>query len=1036
MINFFIDRPVFAIVIAIFIMLIGGLAITTLPVQRYPDVAPPAVEIRANYPGASAETVSNTVTQVIEQQMTGVDNFLYMSSTSDSSGTATLKMTFEAGTDPDIAQVQVQNKLKLAEPLLPEAVQRQGISVTKSSAGFLIVMAFVSSDGKFNKDDLADMIASLIKEPLGRIQGVGTVTIFGSGYAMRIWLNPQALFQYSLTVGDVVAAIREQNVEVTAGELGGLPAVEGQQLNANIKAQSLLQTPEQFGAILLKTNPDGSQVRLRDVSRIKLAGESANIITFFDNAPAAGLAISLAPGANALETSKLIKERIAELQPFFPKGVEVHYPYETAPFIQVSIEEVANTLFEAVVLVVLVMLVFLQSWRATLIPTIAVPVVLLGTFAVMGAAGFSINMLTMFGMVLAIGLLVDDAIVVVENVERVMHENHLTPIIATRVSMAQISGALMGIGVVLSAVFIPMAFFPGSTGVIYRQFSLTIVCAMVLSVIVALILSPTLCARLLKPQQNEGGFKRLFGWFNRGLDQATHGYVAAVRHICHHVIIYMLVFLMITAGVAMLFTRLPSAFLPEEDQGILMVLFQLPTGSTQQRALKTLNKVDQYFLEQESVAGIFSVAGFSFTGRAQNVGMAFVDLKPWHEREDESESVDALIQRANRALGGIILDGFTFTFNMPAIPALGNATGFDLQLQDRGGMGHEALLQAQNQFLKLASESPKMMRVRSNGLADTPQYQLVIDREKARVLGVSLGALNQLLAVSWGSSYVNDFLHQGRVKRVYVQGDAPFRMLPSDLEHWYLRNNQGGMVQLSELIEGEWIYASPRLERYNGIPSREILGEPAPGYSSGEAMNEVERLIEQLPEGIGFSWTGLSYQERQSGAQAPMLYAISIVVVLLALAALYESWTIPFSIVLAIPLGLLGAVLAAMVRGLNNDVFFQVGILTTVGLTAKNAILVVEFAKELEAQGRGLMDATLEAARIRLRPILMTSLAFTMGVVPLAFSSGAGAASRIAIGTAVLGGMLSATFLAIFFIPLFYIFVRKITGGEKQREAE
>ena len=1036
MINFFIDRPVFAIVIAIFIMLVGGLAITTLPVQRYPDVAPPAVEIRANYPGASAETVSNTVTQVIEQQMTGVDNFLYMSSTSDSSGTATLKMTFEAGTDPDIAQVQVQNKLKLAEPLLPEAVQRQGISVTKSSAGFLIVMAFVSSDGKFNKDDLADMIASIIKEPLGRIQGVGTVTIFGSGYAMRIWLNPQALFQYSLTVGDVVAAIREQNVEVTAGELGGLPAVEGQQLNANIKAQSLLQTPEQFGAILLKTNPDGSQVRLRDVSRIKLAGESANIITFFDNAPAAGLAISLAPGANALETSKLIKERIAELQPFFPKGVEVHYPYETAPFIQVSIEEVANTLFEAVVLVVLVMLVFLQSWRATLIPTIAVPVVLLGTFAVMGAAGFSINMLTMFGMVLAIGLLVDDAIVVVENVERVMHENHLTPIIATRVSMAQISGALVGIGVVLSAVFIPMAFFPGSTGVIYRQFSLTIVCAMVLSVIVALILSPTLCARLLKPQQNEGGFKRLFGWFNRGLDQATHGYVAAVRHICHHVIIYMLVFLMITAGVAMLFTRLPSAFLPEEDQGILMVLFQLPTGSTQQRALKTLNKVDQYFLEQESVAGIFSVAGFSFTGRAQNVGMAFVDLKPWHEREDESESVDALIQRANRALGGIILDGFTFTFNMPAIPELGNATGFDLQLQDRGGMGHEALLQAQNQFLKLASESPKMMRVRSNGLVDTPQYQLVIDREKARVLGVSLGALNQLLAVSWGSSYVNDFLHQGRVKRVYVQGDAPFRMLPSDLEHWYLRNNQGGMVQLSELIEGKWIYASPRLERYNGIPSREILGEPAPGYSSGEAMNEVERLIEQLPEGIGFSWTGLSYQERQSGAQAPMLYAISIVVVLLALAALYESWTIPFSIVLAIPLGLLGAVLAAMVRGLNNDVFFQVGILTTVGLTAKNAILVVEFAKELEAQGRGLMDATLEAARIRLRPILMTSLAFTMGVVPLAFSSGAGAASRIAIGTAVLGGMLSATFLAIFFIPLFYIFVRKITGGEKQREAE
>ncbi|MFA9460887.1 efflux RND transporter permease subunit [Thiohalorhabdus methylotrophus] len=1036
MVNFFINRPVFAWVLAIAVMLAGALAIQTLPVKRYPTVAPPAVSIQATYPGASADTVSNTVVQVIEQQMTGVDNLIYMSSTSSSSGSAQITLTFETGTDPDIAQVQVQNKLKQAEPLLPEAVQRQGVKVSQSNDSFLMVAAFISSDGRLAKQDLADFVASDIAEPIGRIQGVGNTQVFGSQYAMRIWLDATALANYNLTVGDVRSAIESQNTVVTAGELGGLPAVDGQQLNATVSAQGLMETPEDFRNILLKTRADGSRVRLADVARVELGGESVAIQSFFNGDPAAGLGINLASGANSLATAERIKERLHELSSYFPEGVEVRFPYSTAPFVETSIDQVVHTLIEAIGLVVLVMLLFLQSWRATLIPTLAIPVVLLGTFAVMAATGFSINMLTMFGMVLAIGLLVDDAIVVVENVERIMHEDDVGPLEATRRSMGQITGALVGIGVVLSAVFIPMAFFPGSTGAIYRQFSITIVTAMVLSVLVALILSPTLCAKLLKPQQGEGRIhQRLFGWFNRLLTLATRGYVASVGHIARHTVIYSLAFLVIVGTLAVLFARLPGAFLPDEDQGVVVAQFQLPQGATQQRTLDTIDKVERYFQDQEMVEGIFTVAGFSFTGRAQNVGIAFVNLKPWEERQGPGQSAGALIQRANRHLAGLIRDGRVFAFNLPPIPALGNATGFDLQLQDRGGVGHDALMAAQGQFLQKAAQSPALARVRPNGLSDNPRYRLDIDQEKARALGVPLPALNQLLSVAWGSGYVNDFLHEGRIKRVYMQGEASDRMLPDDFKEWYVRNADGGMVPLGELVRGDWTYGSPRLERYNGVPSRSIKGEPAPGHSTGEAMKAVGSIIAELPEGIGYSWTGLSYQERQSGNQAPLLYAISLIVVLLALAALYESWTIPFAVVLAVPLGVLGAVGAALLRGLPNDVFFQVGILTTLGLTAKNAILIVEFARDLENRGYALVAATLEAVRIRLRPILMTSLAFSMGVVPLALASGAGAGSQMAIGTAVLGGMISATFLAIFFIPLFYIVVRRLSGVPGRREA-
>jgi multidrug efflux pump len=1037
MVNFFIDRPIFAWVIAIVIMLAGGLAITTLPIESYPDVAPPAVQIRASYPGASAQTVDSTVTQVIEQKMIGLDGLLYMSSESNITGDAQITLTFEAGTDPDIAQVQVQNKLSAAEPLLPDEVTQQGVQVNKVSQTYLMVLAFASEDGRLGLADIADYVASHIQEPLGRINGVGDVLLFGAQHAMRIWLDPDRLAQYGLTVTDVNAAIRVQNAQVAGGQLGGLPAVPGQGMNATVLAQSRLQTPEQFANILLKVQPDGAQVRLRDVARIGIGSENYNFRNYYSGMPAAGMGITPAPGANALETARLIRERLAELEPTFPPGLVVRYAEDSTPFVSTAITEVAITLLEAVGLVFLVMLLFLQNLRATLIPTLAVPVVLLGTFGIIAAAGFSINTLTMFSLVLAIGLLVDDAIVVVENVERVMHEENLDPRSATRKSMRQITGALVGIGIVLSAVFIPMAFFPGTTGAIYRQFSLTIAAAMGLSVLVALVFTPSLCATLLKPKPHGPPRRGPLGAFQRGLEKTTNGYVGIVGHMARRLPRFLFVYVAIVGVLAVLFLRLPGGFLPDEDQGTLYASVLLPPGATTERTDHVMKQVGEYFYETEkdTVFGAMNVYGFSFGGRGQNVGLVFVNLKDWGERTHPDQSAHALATRASMAFARMVKDGMAFAFAPPAVRALGRSAGFDLQLQDRAGLGHDALIGARNQLLGMAAQSPVLANVRPNGLEDTPQYRLDIDQPKARALGLSLSDINQTLGTAWGSSYVNDFIEDGRTKKVFVQGDAPFRMLPQDLDRWHVRNTSGDMVPFSAFSSAEWTRGSPRLERFNGVPSVNILGEPARGHSSGEAMNEIERMASQLPPGIGYAWSGLSYQQKQAGSQAPALYAISAIVVFLALAALYESWSVPFAVMLVVPLGLLGAVLAALLRGLNNDVFFQVGLLTTMGLTAKNAILIVEFAHNLHIhQGKPLLDAVLEAARIRLRPILMTSRAFMLGVSPLAIATGAGSASRIAIGTGVLGGMAAALLLATFFIPMFYVLVRRLVGRAPTRK--
>lgn len=1036
MVDFFIDRPIFAWVIAIVIMLAGGICIQFLPVERYPSVVPPQIQIRTSYPGASAKVLSNTVTQVIEQQMTGLDDLMYMASNSDASGHVRITLTFARGTNPDIAQVQVQNKLQRAKPLLPQAVLQQGVQVVQSSQSFMMIMAVTSTNDNFTRADLSDFIATELQEPIGRVDGVGSTQLFGAPHAMRVWLNPHKLMQYQLTPGDVQAAIEVQNSQVTAGQLGALPSVQGQQLNATVIARTRLQTPEQFRNILLKVQPDGARVTLDDVARVELGADSYSILTFYNGDIAAGLGISPAPGANAVKTTRRVHDLVDRLRPYFPEGVHVSFPFETAPFVEVAIHAVYMTLLEAIALVFLVMLLFLQNWRATLIPTIAVPVVLLGTFGVMAVAGFSINMLTMFGLVLAIGLLVDDAIVVVENVERVMREQGVGPREATRRSMRQITGALIGIGVVLAAVFIPMAFFPGATGAIYRQFSLTIATAMGLSVLVALIFTPSLCATLLKPpdEEDRGVLRRWLGGFNRGLDRANVGYQSSIRHIARNLWAYGLIYLVIVAILAALFMRLPTAFLPKADQGVLLTMVTLPSGATYQRTLDTLEKVRDFYEQQEMVEGVFTIVGFGFAGRGQNIGLAFVNLKPWAQRDDETESVGALIQRTRGAFAGI-KDGQVFAFNIPSVPGLGNASGLDLELQDRGGVGYQQLAQARARLIKLANESPALTSVRANGQKGQAKYKIDINYQKAKMLGVTIPSISQMLSIAWGSSYVNDFTDKGRVKRVIIQADAPYRMLPGDFQEWYLRNNNGEMVPFAALADGHWEFGLPRLERYNGVPSMEILAEPAPGYSTGEAMAEMERLVGQLGPGIGYEWTGISYQQVQSGNQAPYLYAISIIVVFLALAALYESWAIPFAVMLVVPLGILGAVLAVWSRGLTNNVFFQVGILTTMGLAAKNAILIVEFAKELQAQGLRLMDAVLEACRVRLRPILMTSLAFTLGVTPLAFSSGPGAAARVAIGTAVLGGMIAATFLAIFFIPMFYILVRRLVGDQRRERA-
>ncbi|AMH16218.1 multidrug efflux RND transporter permease subunit [Citrobacter sp. FDAARGOS_156] len=1030
MANFFIRRPIFAWVLAIILMMAGALAIMQLPVAQYPTIAPPAVAITATYPGADAQTVQDTVTQVIEQNMNGIDNLMYMSSTSDSAGSVTITLTFQSGTDPDIAQVQVQNKLQLATPLLPQEVQQQGIGVEKSSSSFLMVAGFVSDNPQTTQDDISDYVASNVKDSISRLNGVGDVQLFGAQYAMRIWLDANLLNKYQLTPVDVINQLKVQNDQIAAGQLGGTPALPNQQLNASIIAQTRLKDPEEFGKVTLRVNSDGSVVHLKDVARIELGGENYNVVARINGKPASGLGIKLATGANALDTANAIKAKLAELQPFFPQGMKVVYPYDTTPFVTISIHEVVKTLFEAIVLVFLVMYLFLQNIRATLIPTIAVPVVLLGTFAVLAAFGYSINTLTMFGMVLAIGLLVDDAIVVVENVERVMMEDNLPPKEATEKSMSQIQGALVGIAMVLSAVFIPMAFFGGSTGAIYRQFSITIVSAMALSVLVALILTPALCATLLKPVSAEHHEKKsgFFGWFNAKFDHSVNHYTNSVSGIVRKTGRYLVVYLIIVIGMAVLFMRLPTSFLPEEDQGVFMTMIQLPAGATQERTQKVLDQVTQYYLNNEkaNVASVFTVNGFSFSGQGQNSGLAFVSLKPWDERSGEENSAEAVIARATRAFSHI-RDGLVFPFNMPAIVELGTATGFDFELIDQGGLGHTALTQARNQLLGMVAKHPDLLvRVRPNGLEDTPQFKLDVDQEKAQALGVSLSDINETISASLGGYYVNDFIDRGRVKKVYVQADAKYRMLPTDISNLYIRSANGEMVPFSAFSASHWVYGSPRLERYNGMPSMEILGEAAPGRSTGEAMALMESLAEKLPNGIGHDWTGMSYQERLSGNQAPALYAISLIVVFLCLAALYESWSIPFSVMLVVPLGVVGALLAASVRGMNNDVYFQVGLLTTIGLSAKNAILIVEFAKDLmDKEGKGLIEATLEASRMRLRPILMTSLAFILGVMPLVISHGAGSGAQNAVGTGVMGGMLTATLLAIFFVPVFFVVVKR-----------
>ncbi|OAT25159.1 RND efflux system inner membrane transporter [Buttiauxella ferragutiae ATCC 51602] len=1029
MANFFIERPIFAWVLAIILMIAGALAILQLPVAQYPTIAPPAVAVTATYPGADAQTVQDTVTQVIEQNMNGIDNLMYMSSTSDSAGGVTITLTFKSGTSPDIAQVQVQNKLQLAMPLLPQEVQQQGISVEKSSSSFLLVAGFISDNPSLTQDDISDYVASNLKDAISRTNGVGDVQLFGAQYAMRIWLDTGALNKYQLNPGDVVNQLKLQNDQVAAGQLGGTPAVKNQQLNASIIAQTRLRDPEQFGKVTLKVNPDGSVVHLSDVARIELGGENYNTVAKINGQAAAGLGIKLATGANALDTAEGIKAKLVSLRPFFPQGMKVVYPYDTTPFVKISIHEVVKTLFEAIILVFLVMYLFLQNFRATLIPTIAVPVVLLGTFAVLSAFGYSINTLTMFGMVLAIGLLVDDAIVVVENVERVMVEEHLSPKEATKKSMSQIQGALVGIAMVLSAVFIPMAFFGGSTGAIYRQFSITIVSAMALSVLVALILTPALCATLLKPVTAETHHKTgFFGWFNEKFNHSTNHYTNSVSNILRNTGRYLLLYLIIVAGMAFLFLRLPTSFLPEEDQGVFMTMVQLPAGATQERTQKVLDQITDYYLgtEKANVESVFTVNGFSFSGQGQNSGIAFISLKPWDERSGKENAVGAIVERATKAFGKI-RDGMIFPFNLPAIMELGTATGFDFELIDQANLGHQQLTESRNQLMGMVAKHPDILtRVRANGLEDTPQYKLEIDQEKAQSLGVSITDINQTIASALGGTYVNDFIDHGRVKKVYVQADARFRMLPKDINNLYVRGSSGQMVPLSAFSSSHWMYGSPRLERYNGLPSMEILGEAAPGKSTGDAMILMEQLASQLPSGIGYDWTGMSYQERLSGNQAPALYAISLVVVFLCLAALYESWSIPFSVMLVVPLGVFGALLAAAMRGMNNDVYFQVGLLTTIGLSAKNAILIVEFAKDLmEKEGKGLMEATLDAVRMRLRPILMTSLAFILGVMPLVLSRGAGSGAQNAVGTGVMGGMLSATLLAIFFVPVFFVVIRE-----------
>lgn len=1031
MARFFIDRPVFAWVISIIIMLAGGLAVFNLPVSMYPPIAPPTIDIRASYPGASAQVVENSVTQVIEQNLTGLDGLLYFSSNSSSNGAAAISLTFATGTDPDTAQVQVQNQVQTAMPQLPQSVQQQGVRVNKSSTGFLQVLAFLSADGKMNRADISDYVSTNLAEPLSREPGVGRVQVFGAKYAMRIWLNPEKMDTYKLTSNEVIAAIKGQNAQVAVGQLGGAPAVEGQQLNATINAQDRLQTAEEFRDIVIRANTDGSTLLLGDVAKVELGAESYDYLTRYNGNAASGVGISLASGGNALSTSAAVAELMEELKPFFPEGLEMAIPFDTTPFVRVSIKGVFTTLVEAIVLVFLVMFLFLQNIRATIIPTIAIPVVLLGTFGILAVLGFSINMLTMFAMVLAIGLLVDDAIVVVENVERIMAEEGLSPLEATRKSMDQITGALVGIGLVLSAVFVPMAFMSGSTGVIYRQFSATIVSAMGLSVLVAIVLTPALCATMLKPvkkghTEEKKGF---FGWFNRNFERSSNSYRGGVKGMLQRPIRFMLIFALLVVVTGWMFARLPSSFLPPEDQGVLISQVIAPVGATQERTMESIYKLEDHFMQNEpnAVDSVFTIQGFSFSGVGQNAGIAFVKLKDWSERTTPETAAGAVAGRAMGAWQGL-KDAIAFTFPPPAMPELGVAAGFSFFLKDNAGQGHEGLLNARNQLLGMANQSELLTRVRPNGQEDTPQFRIDIDTARASALGLSMGEINSTLSTAWGGEYIDDFIDRGRVKRVYMQSEAQFRMSPEDLLLWSVKNNQGEMVPFAAFASTRWDYGSPRLERFNGIAAMEVQGESAAGISSGEAMDEIERLVQQLPPGFSVDWSGLSYQERQAGSQAPLLYALSLLVVFLSLAALYESWIVPTAVMLVAPLGILGTVMANTMRGMEQDIYFQVAMLATVGLTSKNAILIVEFAKTNLEEGAELIDATLHAVKDRLRPIIMTSLAFGLGVMPLAIATGAGSGAQRAIGTGVLGGMIFGTFLGIFFIPLFFVVVQKLFG--------
>ncbi len=1071
MARFFINRPIFAWVIAIMLMLAGVMAVNTLPVSQYPTIAPPSVSIRSNYPGADAQTVERAVTQIIEQNMTGLDGYMYMSATSDSYGNSTIQITFEPGTNADIAQVQVQNKMQQTQSQLPTSVQQNGVDVSKSTDSFLMVIGAYSKDQYHHNVDISDYLEAHVKDPISRVDGVGSVFVFGAQYAMRVWLDPDKLANLGISASEVNAAIKAQNAQVTYGSLGGTPAVPGTVYSYTITGQKHLESVSEFQNILLRVNTDGTKVYLKDVARVELGSESYNYNGRYNGHDASGIAIRLSSGANALDTANKVKAIMATLEPYFPDWMQLIYPYDTTDFIKVSINEVAHTLFEAIILVIVIMYLFMQNFRATLIPSITVPVVLLGTFAIIKAFGFSINTLTMFGLVLAIGLLVDDAIVVVENVERILHEEpDLTPKQATMKSMDEITGALVGIALVLSAVFIPMAFFGGSTGVIYRQFSITIVSAMVLSVLIAIILTPALCATILKtPKQLaekpknrvmrllEGQFDliwtpvtKLLGLWNRFYKAMSEAYINKVGTVVKHVGRYLVYYAAICAALVFGFLKIPSAFLPNEDQGVLMCMVNLPAGSTIAQTQTAVDKAYNYFMEneKENVNAIQSVTGFSFAGQGQNNAMAFIQMKDWSLRKRADQHVDAIAARAIGPLMGI-RDGLVFAFNIPAIPELGTASGFDMFLMDNAGNGHEALTKVRNDLIYAAQQSPLLVQVRANGQDDTPQLHLDLDYEKAMALGLTVSDINTTLSTAWGSAYVDNFMDRNKVKKVYVQGDAPSRMTEDDLKKWYVKNNKGEMVPFSAFAKTSWTYGSPRLERYNGVSAMEIQGGPAPGISTGQAMAEMKRIADKvLPAGYGISWTGISYQEQLSGNQAPLLYAISLLVVFLSLAALYESWSIPFAVILVVPLGIIGAVGATLLTNalpvptaLRNDVYFQVGLLTTVGLSAKNAILIVEFAKSLYDEGQRLTEAVVNAARIRFRPILMTSMAFILGVLPLAISTGAGAAGRNEIGVSVIGGMLTATFFAIFFVPVFFVlvmryFTKYVPPEEKQKLAE